>query len=344
VTFTPGFQQFARDSFVFENAFTRYGGTWLAMPSIWAGGEVTRRWGASGFDRMNALEKLVLADGYRLIINDYTVAQHLLPTTAVTRLDPDVPSVNTDLCHLVGSLLTQLEATAAGAQPIFAFLAPMNVHILNTRLDDGAPSAGFAGFYAPYASRLQRLDACFARFVTDLKQRGLYDDSVIVVTSDHGDSLGEGGNWGHQQYLFPEDVRLPLIVHVPARRRAAMTTDLGRVTFSTDIAPTLYGLVGHSVRDLGPTFGMPLFVASDSAPESRRRSSFLLVSSYGPTFGLLRQNGRSLYVADATNSKAFAFDLSGGLLGSSVDLSDNQRRRNQRAIRVLATGGAPPSK
>ena len=44
--FTPGIEQFAADSFVFRNAFTRYGGTWLAMPSIWVGGQVTLTAGA----------------------------------------------------------------------------------------------------------------------------------------------------------------------------------------------------------------------------------------------------------------------------------------------------------
>lgn len=337
VDFTPSLGQFARDGFVFDNAFTRYGGTWLAMPSIWVGGSVTRDWGAQGFERLNAIEKLVAGDGYRVVINDYTVAQFLRPSTPVTTLDPDVPSVETDLCHLLDSLDGHLDASASDSRPVFAYLAPMNVHILNTRSEGrtGETPRGeiFEGFYAPYASRVERMDACFGGFVSDLRRRGLYDNSVIVVTSDHGDSLGEGGNWGHQFFLFPEDVRVPLLVHVPAALRPAVTTDLGRVTFTTDLAPTLYALLGHQVRNLGSLFGMPLFGPADQEPAPRRRESFLLMSSYGATYGLLRRNGRLLYISDLINGREYAFDMSRELLGERIDVSDDLRIVNQRQIR-----------
>jgi hypothetical protein len=55
VTFTPSFGDWARDALVFQNAFTKYGGTWLAMPSIWTGMPVRRGWSRSGFDRLNSL-------------------------------------------------------------------------------------------------------------------------------------------------------------------------------------------------------------------------------------------------------------------------------------------------
>jgi hypothetical protein len=92
--FTPEIDRFARDGFVFSNAFTRYGGTWLSMPSLWAGGEVPRSWGGKSvpFHRLNAIETLLAANGYRVAINDYTVAASLQPTTPVTFLDPEVRS------------------------------------------------------------------------------------------------------------------------------------------------------------------------------------------------------------------------------------------------------------
>jgi hypothetical protein len=331
VTFTPSLADFARESFVFTNAFTRYGGTWLAMPSIWAGGPVTREWSAGDFWRLNALEKLVVADGYRLVINDYTVAQHLRASTPLTWLDPQVPSVDTDFCHLVDSLESHLEASRSDPRPVFTFLAPMNVHILNTGAGQ-QPAASDGGLYAPYATRLQRLDACFGHFIANLKRRGLYDNSIIVVTSDHGDSLGEGGNWGHQFFLFPEDVRLPLIVHLPEAVRRSQTTDLGRIAFTTDITPTLYSLLGHQVRKPTPLFGEPLFVRADDVLSPRRRESFLLMSSYGATYGLLRGNGRLLYVSDRMKGREYHFDLTREPLGERLGVSDSLRRANQLQI------------
>lgn len=333
VTFTPNIARFAADSFVFQNTFTRYGGTELAMPSIWVGGPIVRNaW--SSFGRINAIEKLLNHHGYRVAISDYTVAQHLGPATPVTALDPDVPSVETDLCHDVQRLESYLDGSEADPRPIFAFASPMNVHILNTRHAGLSSLDGdYPGFYAPYASRLKRIDACFGGFTSYLKRHSRYDSSIILITSDHGDSLGEDGNWGHAFWLFPEDVRIPLILHIPEPLKPHVTTDLARITFSTDIAPTLAALLGDRVRKLGPLFGEPLLVPSDETLADRRRQPFLLVSSYGPTYGMLRRNGRLLYVSDLVDWREFAFDLTRPPLGSSTPIDNEMRRVNQRLIR-----------
>lgn len=252
----------------------------------------------------------------------------------MTTIDAGVPSVQTDLCQNLDSLRAYQDGSAADDRPLLAFLAPMNVHILNTRRGGQTSLDGdYSGFYAPYASRLKRLDGCFGRFLSYLKGSGRYENSIIVLTSDHGDSLGEDGYWGHATWLFPESVRLPLIVKIPEALRPAVTTDLARVAFSTDIAPTLYALLGHDVLGPGPQFGEPLFVPSGSALPDRRRESFLLTSSYGAAFGLVRRNGRSLYISDLVEWREFAYDLSAGPTGRPVPVDPELRRLNQRRIR-----------
>ena len=65
VTFTPAFDQFAREEFAFQRAFTRYGGTGLSMPAIWAGSMILHKEYVQPFQPMNALEKLITVNGYR---------------------------------------------------------------------------------------------------------------------------------------------------------------------------------------------------------------------------------------------------------------------------------------
>jgi arylsulfatase A-like enzyme len=211
----------------------------------------------------------------------------------------------------------------------------MNVYVLNTPRSRtvSEPGSIYHGFYQSYAANVQRVDGCFGTVVSNLKKAGVYDNSVILITSDHGESLGEGGNWGHQFWLFPEDLRIPLIVHVPARLQSALAADLGRVSFSTDIAPTLYQLLGYEVLDPGSLFGAPLFVAPDSQPTPRRRESFLVMSSYGASYGVLRRNGRFLYISDLINVREYAFELFQEPLGTRAKLSDDLRRVNQALIR-----------
>jgi sulfatase-like protein len=333
VTFTPRIQQLADESFVFRNAFTRYGGTALGMRSLWAGGPLLYRV-LPDFAKVDAIEKLIDADGYRLVIDDDLIPQHLRASTPRTVIDPHTPHRRSDLCRVVDEMEADLDRTGGDPRPVFAYSTPMNVHGWNLTPGPAAPDGRlFPGFFAPYAAALQRADACVGGLVSYLKRTGRYETSIIVLTADHGDSLGEGGHWGHASWLFPEDVRIPLIIHIPAALRATQTTDLARIAFGTDIAPTLYGLLGHAVRDLGPLFGSPLFVPADRAPISRRRACFLINSSYAPTYGVLCANGRSLYVVDVAEGRELAFDLTTPPLGLPVPITGEIRRAGQRMIR-----------
>ena len=110
--------------------------------------------------------------------------------------------------------------------------------------------------------------------------------------------------------------------------------DLTRLTFTTDIAPTIYALRNHPVRDLGPLFGAPLFVPQGQTLADRRRESFLLTSSYGPTFGLLRRNGQFLYVTDLLEWRDFAYDLARAPAEQPMVIDRDLRSLNEREIRA----------
>jgi arylsulfatase A-like enzyme len=197
--------------------------------------------------------------------------------------------------------------------------------------DTRAP-AGYDGFFAPVASRVHPIDTCFGEFIDYLKARHVYDDSVVILTSDHGDSLGEDGRWGHAYTVFPEVMRVPLIVHLPKAIAAAVTTDLSAVTFSADIAPSLYRLLGYEPADRGPLYGAPLFSGGDEL-RNRRRDPFLLSSSYGAVYGMLRHNGRELYIADAIGGRDYAFDLADEGHAARVDITPAMRSLNRTLIR-----------
>src|SRR3569832_2014119 len=118
-----------------------------------------------------------------------------------------------------------------------------------------------------------------------VKRAGLYDDSVIIVTSDHGDLLGEEGRWGHSMWVYPDVMKVPLIVHLPSWLRSTYRSDLDALVFSTDIAPSLYTLLGYQPADLGSLFGRSFFTGRDADSSWRRRVSALIASSYGAVYG-----------------------------------------------------------
>jgi arylsulfatase A-like enzyme len=65
---------------------------------------------------------------------------------------------------------------------------------------------------ALYDAEIRRMDASLGELLAFLEEEGLYDDTLIVVTSDHGELLGEHDEWGHGRLLYQELVRVPLLV------------------------------------------------------------------------------------------------------------------------------------
>jgi sulfatase-like protein len=338
VHFTPAFDAFARDSVVFERAFTRYGGTGLSVPSIWAGAMVLHKEYVTPFAPTDALEKLLVANRYeRWITKDHITDDLFSPADWRTTLDRAVPEMQHTFCGTMQELERDLAGRAAGGPPLFAMTRPLDLHVANLR--DGEVPAGerYPGFYAPAAARVHRIDACFGRFVDVLTRTGLYDDSIIVVMSDHGDSLGDLLRWGHAYTLFPEVLHIPLMIHVPRALRQRMPMDCDRFGFSIDVTPTLYALLGYEPKRKGPLFGESLAAATDTYPR------YLIASSYGAVYGVLSDRGRRLYIADAIERREYAYELGDLIrepLGRRVGVRDDERRANRQFIRdqVAALG------
>ena len=329
VTFTPALAKFARASDVFANAFTHYGATGLSEPSIWLGGMMPHQQYITPFAPMNSLEKMLLADHYvRMVSVDSILTQLLDRSAPLVAMDANKVTGDYDLCSSLEELRGKVDARREDEAPLFAYTQPQNIHVSRiTREGASVPSgAHFPGFYEPYAARLQRIDACFGQFIDYLESKALYDESVVVFTADHGDLLGEEGRWGHAYNLNPEVVRIPLIIHRPARLRD-LPVDTAALAFSTDIAPSLYRLLGYMPATLGAGFGQSLY-----GPRSPQRDWHLLVSSYGPVYGVLEDDARHLYVADAVNYTDSYFDVARGSNAPREPVTEDVRARNVQRI------------
>ena len=332
VTFTPEIGKLAAESFVFDRAFTRYAGTLLAEPSIWAGGMVPHTLEQPFFGERNTLLKLLEANGYlRVMTRDDAVADVMRPSPDLVELRPGRRSTDVDVCTTVADLESLLAAPGR-SRPVFFHSLPQDVHIAIATRRQVPAGESYPGFFAPVASSVRRIDACLGSFLAFLKRAGLYDDSIVILTSDHGDSLGEEGRWGHAYFVVPEVMRIPLIVRLPPQMQSRVSPELGAAAFSADITPSLYALLGYDPADLGPLFGRPLFVGPDTDVESRRRESFLVASSYGAVYGAVRDNGRRLFVVDAVDGRESAFDTA-SLPEQRLEVTRAMTEQNRRIIR-----------
>lgn len=76
--------------------------------------------------------------------------------------------------------------------------------------------------------------------VKELKELGLYDKTIVVITADHGDEFMEHGEFGHGKALYDESIHIPLIYYIPHLNKAVIIKDLVE---SIDILPTILDLL-----------------------------------------------------------------------------------------------------
>ena len=73
-----------------------------------------------------------------------------------------------------------------------------------------------AAAIALYDANLAYVDAELARWLDLLREHGIYDRTLVLVTSDHGEAFWQHGMWGHNETLYDEMLRVPLVVKPPA--------------------------------------------------------------------------------------------------------------------------------
>jgi tetratricopeptide (TPR) repeat protein len=88
------------------------------------------------------------------------------------------------------------------------------------------------------------VDVQLGRLFDHLRSQGLFDRTVIAVTADHGESLGEHGEDTHGLFVYDSTLHVPLIVR--AQGRVKPGTRFGGLVSGVDVAPTLLELVGAS--------------------------------------------------------------------------------------------------
>jgi arylsulfatase A-like enzyme len=90
---------------------------------------------------------------------------------------------------------------------------------------------------ASYNAAVAAADTAAGKLVAALRARKLYDDAMIVIASDHGESLGAHGEEGHGVFLYDETIHVPLLVKLPQNQSAGKRVP-ARVSL-VDIAPTI---------------------------------------------------------------------------------------------------------
>ncbi len=165
----------------------------------------------------------------------------------------------------------------SGQPPFFLWLHLFDPH------DPYEPPEPFRTEYEgrPYDGEVAYTDSLIGDFRAALEQRGLFDESVVVLTADHGEGLGDHGESYHGFFVYDSTVHVPLIVRLPGE------VEGGRVVKDAvshvDIAPTLTELLD---LDAGAAQGRSLLPSIEGLEDGDSRrgvyaESFYALDHYG---------------------------------------------------------------
>jgi arylsulfatase A-like enzyme len=118
-----------------------------------------------------------------------------------------------------------------------------------------------------YCDMIRHNDASFGELMNYLKSCGVYDSSLIFITSDHGEGFLEHGVMGHAHVVYEEQVKVPLVMKLPGNTHAgtAVKTPVSLV----DVAPTVLEVTGAKVDDSIPFDGPSLIETLKGMHETR---------------------------------------------------------------------------
>ncbi|RLE21151.1 MAG: hypothetical protein DRJ65_16660 [Acidobacteria bacterium] len=206
-----------------EIATVEADGQTISIPMPWVDGRciVTL---ACGEDSDNRSGKLVFSDfrttGGPCRVTAETEASRLPRTTPIFIFRPPADFL--------------IEAEEPSSEPVEMRFS------LKTHLSHQAASV-------EYGHEVEYVDAELGRLLAAIESRGWVDDSLIILTADHGEELGDHNRLGHIHYLYDSSLHVPLIVVAPGHVPEGLVVD--QSVSLIDILPTIAEMVGFPVPE-----------------------------------------------------------------------------------------------
>ena len=94
-----------------------------------------------------------------------------------------------------------------------------------------------------YDAQVRADDARVGEVIDELRARRVWDDTLFVLLSDHGEEMGEHGGWQHDQSVYEELIRVPLIMKLPHGAHAGER--VSEPVTLLDVLPTVLEVIGR---------------------------------------------------------------------------------------------------
>lgn len=186
--------------------------------------------------------------------------------------------------------------------PFFLFTHYMDPH--DPFRDPERPGKGYArvqmgnpdpdeykeAFIRSYNYEIEFMDTHVGRLLDGLKERNLYNDTLIVFTSDHGEEFCEHGGWWHGLSLYDEQIAVPFIIKLPGNAVAGRTNPY--LTRHIDLGPTLLWFAGSDKPET--MLGQSLFFSDFQPANGLIQDTYAALDFEGIELQAVRTNDRKL--------------------------------------------------
>jgi glucan phosphoethanolaminetransferase (alkaline phosphatase superfamily) len=242
---TPFLDHWAKEEALsFRRAYSQGGGSFAAYPFLVAGRSRFELYGP-GLYQQNLYLKIAQAEGIQhyMLMKGFGPRDIYPPDLAVTELS--IPRAVSDRRSATADEAFESARQAIHALPaderFLCFLTLMDVHNDLWKKEGGVDFGDTPRDL--YDNNLSYLDKAMSRFISWLKKEGIYDRTVILFTSDHGEQFWEHGASLHGHTVYEEEIRVPLILvsHTIQKRFEDVPV------IAADMAPTIADLAGYSI-------------------------------------------------------------------------------------------------
>jgi len=192
--------------------------------------------------------------------------------------------------QVTDATLRWLEGEVDPREPFFAWVHYFDPHAPHD------PPERFAEMHEgrPYDGEVSFVDAEIGRILEHLSNRELLDRTLVVVTADHGEGLGDHGERSHSLLIYESTMHVPLIFSNPVLFDEEWVAEL-RLAGLVDLVPSTLGLLGIDAPE--GLDGIDLFSSSHDEARSLYIESMVPLLNYGwaPLTGLRRSGDKYIH-------------------------------------------------
>jgi len=222
---SPNLDKLAALSSFFENAFTPAPNTFEALPKFTQG----NYWDA----HLETWPEILARNGYDALLFPRRIATLRRHVKGMKVVESARGGTFKETIDAAIALLGSTPKT----QPFCAYLYSTDTHRPYRPHDEASYGTSTIDLYD---GEVSYVDFHLGRLFDWLEQSGRFDETLIVIMADHGESLGERGVYKHSSQLYNEQTHVPLIIHFPSAAPRVIKDYVSTV----DLGPTILNAVG----------------------------------------------------------------------------------------------------